>query len=88
MISRRADSDLELHADVLHGYRPRAQFGEHATVCAASPYSIEAQTSADYEAARDLFMVYAERLGVDLSFQHFSDELDHLPRMYGSRGAV
>ena len=45
-----------------------------------------AENSADYEAARKLIEEYADRLGVDLSFQHFSDELEHLPRMYGSPG--
>jgi carbonic anhydrase len=43
----------------------------------------EARSSADYEAARALFIEYAEWLGVDLSFQDFSDELEHLPQMYG-----
>ena len=46
----------------------------------------DAERPADYEAARALLLAYAEQLGVDLSFQHFSDELDDLPRMYGSPG--
>jgi putative acetyltransferase len=46
----------------------------------------DAESAADYQAARALITEYADRLGMDLSFQHFSDELDQLPRMYGSPG--
>jgi putative acetyltransferase len=45
-----------------------------------------ATTAADYESARALFVQYAEWLGVDLGFQRFPDELEHLSQMYGSPG--
>ena len=46
----------------------------------------DARSPGDYDAARELFTAYADRLGVDLGFQNFSDELDHLARMYGAPG--
>ena len=46
----------------------------------------EARSTADYQAARELFTEYAEWLGVDLGFQHFADELEHLPQVYGPPG--
>src|SRR6185436_1696637 len=47
------------------------------------PEIVEARTAADYAAARGLVLEYAERLGIDLRFQNFAAELDHLPEMYG-----
>ena len=44
---------------------------------------IQADTAADYAAARALFVEYAEQLGIDLCFQNFASELDHLSEMYG-----
>ena len=42
-----------------------------------------ATTDAHYQAAHTLFVEYAGQLGHDLCFQHFSDELQNLPAMYG-----
>jgi putative acetyltransferase len=44
---------------------------------------VEARLDADYAAGRALFLEYASQLGIDLCFQNFSHELDHLPEMYG-----
>lgn len=44
---------------------------------------IPAQEQSQYAMARTLFEEYAAQLGVDLCFQNFADELDHLPRIYG-----
>jgi putative acetyltransferase len=42
-----------------------------------------AQSPDDYASARLLFVEYANQLGVDLGFQDFAFELDHLAEMYG-----
>ena len=44
----------------------------------------EAETDADYETARELFLEYSDWLGVDLCFQGFSEELAGLRQHYGS----
>jgi putative acetyltransferase len=44
---------------------------------------LQAGSDADYAAARALFVEYSEQLGVNLCFQNFAAELDHLPEMYG-----
>ena len=43
---------------------------------------IHATTSAHYQAARELFVQYADSLGFDLEFQGFSRELAELPGSY------
>ena len=43
---------------------------------------IHATSDADYAAAADLFRAYAAWLNIDLGFQHFSDELQQLKKMY------
>jgi ribosomal protein S18 acetylase RimI-like enzyme len=43
---------------------------------------IHAQTQAHYQAARELFIRYADSLGFDLEFQGFSRELAELPGDY------
>jgi ribosomal protein S18 acetylase RimI-like enzyme len=51
---------------------------------ASSPLEIaEARTPADFAVGRSLFVEYAEQLGINLCFQNFAVELDHLPEMYG-----
>ncbi len=41
-------------------------------------------TTAEYEAAINLFKEYAAWLGIDLSFQHFEEELQGLKEMYSA----
>jgi len=43
---------------------------------------VEAKGAADYAAGRALFKEYARELGIDLCFQDFEFELDHLDEMY------
>ncbi len=43
---------------------------------------IHAERNEDLRHARRLFEEYAASLGIDLSFQHFDEELAHLPGDY------
>jgi|TARA_B110000914_G_scaffold177848_1_gene159465 putative acetyltransferase len=43
-----------------------------------------ANSPADFDNARKLFIDYAESLGFSLSFQGFEDELEHLPGKYAA----
>lgn len=53
----------------------------------ATEFSIrDAESPADFELARELFEEYARALGVDLCFQHFSEELADLRVPYGPPG--
>ena len=45
-----------------------------------------AQSPADFDNARKLFIDYAESLGFSLSFQGFENELEHLPGKYTAPG--
>jgi ribosomal protein S18 acetylase RimI-like enzyme len=43
----------------------------------------EAHTDEQFAIAHELFREYAQELEVDLCFQNFESELQHLPEMYG-----
>ena len=43
-----------------------------------------AQSSADFDNARKMFIDYAESLGFSLSFQGFEDVREHLPGKYAA----
>lgn len=47
---------------------------------------LEATSADDIAAVRTLVVEYQASLGIDLEFQHFSDELEHLGTMYGPPG--
>lgn len=44
---------------------------------------VVARTPEQFAVARQLFLAYADWLGVDLSYQNFAKELGSLPQMYG-----
>jgi len=47
------------------------------------PEYLFVSTEEEYAAAASLFVEYSEWLGIDLSFQNFSDELKEMKLMYG-----
>lgn len=49
---------------------------------------ISAHTETEYAAAASLFREYAAWLNIDLCFQGFEDELDHLREMYAAPSGV
>lgn len=48
------------------------------------PENILIQTKEEYEIAARLFREYANWLNIDLCFQHFDEELEHLQSMYAA----
>ena len=48
----------------------------------------KATTSTDFDLGKQLFKAYAEELDIDLSFQHFSHELDSIEQQYGPPDGV
>ncbi|MGH8231897.1 MAG: GNAT family N-acetyltransferase [Steroidobacteraceae bacterium] len=49
---------------------------------------LHARSAAEFSAARVLFREYAQLLGIDLTFQGFTAEVDALERMYGPPGGL
>ena len=49
---------------------------------------IQAETAAHWAAARSLVRAYAEELSVDLEFQKFGEEVEHLEQHYGPPDGV
>jgi putative acetyltransferase len=47
-----------------------------------------ASTAEEFTEGRNLFMQYANSLEVDLSFQDFQTELDHIDKQYGGQGGA
>jgi ribosomal protein S18 acetylase RimI-like enzyme len=45
---------------------------------------LEAKTDSDFDEARTLFQEYAAALAVDLCFQNFAYELEHMREIYGA----
>jgi ribosomal protein S18 acetylase RimI-like enzyme len=63
--------------------------GEAAVTADAGRLEIaEAQSAGDLDAARALIREYQASLGIDLEFQHFSDEVARLGEIYGPPGGV
>ena len=48
------------------------------------PEYLIVQNNEEYKAAAALFKEYAVWLGIDLSFQHFDEELENLKKMYNT----
>ncbi|MEO6675280.1 MAG: GNAT family N-acetyltransferase [Ginsengibacter sp.] len=48
------------------------------------PENIHVHTDGEYQAAASLFKQYADWLNIDLSFQHFDEELAQLKEMYAA----
>ncbi len=68
----------------------------HQTPCvrmpeSESPVDIELRSelaASDFELVRELFLDYQSDIGIDLSFQSFSDELQALPGEYAEPGGA
>lgn len=44
-----------------------------------------ATTTQEFEIGKSLFQAYAQAIGIDLSFQNFTDELENINEQYGGR---